>query len=236
MGTCISSPETRMLAASASGDLVTVKALLNRQKNMRRVNMGFRNEEGYTALHLAAAAGHVAVVEALLERGVTAAPTTDAGYTPLMLAAKAGHLDVCRVLGPATKAVKALESTDLSYANTALCWAAQCAPAETVAYLCQLGCSKEARSRYARATPLMLAADVDALDIVKVLLAAGANPHTKDSNGLTALARARLRESKQVGDLLERAMSSPPPDSPVVTGGSEKRRRSSSLRSSSMSY
>lgn len=114
----------------------------------------------------------------------------------------------------------------------------------------------------------MLAADVDAVDIVKVLVAAGADPRSKDSvrsglrgdtrqqhsrpapppaprpdhplpstrclqNGLTALARARGKNSKQVGDELERAVTASPivsfePIGGAVVVGVPKRRSSSS--------
>lgn len=104
-------------------------------------------QDGFTPLHAAASGGHTLVVKILLERGASAGITTDNGFTPLSLAAKCGHDDVISALGPATKTAKALEYSDLGYGNTALLWAAQCASAASVSYLCKLGCSTGARSR-----------------------------------------------------------------------------------------
>ena len=53
-------------------------------------------EDGSTALHAAAATGHAAVVEALLEAGADPQATGKAGATPLQLAAAMGHAGAVR--------------------------------------------------------------------------------------------------------------------------------------------
>ena len=56
--------------------------------------LDIKNEEGSTALHLAAKAGHVGVVVALLEAGADINARDGAGNTALCLASEAGHVGV----------------------------------------------------------------------------------------------------------------------------------------------
>lgn len=53
---------------------------------------------GNTALHMAAANGHVAICACLLEAGALTDTKNTAGNTPLHWAALNGHLDVCSLL------------------------------------------------------------------------------------------------------------------------------------------
>lgn len=83
-------------SAAAAGDLPSCVRLLAGRRQTRFA----RDELGRTALHLAASAGHEAVVRALLE---AAAPreldaTDTAGCTALQRAAADGHEQVVRLL------------------------------------------------------------------------------------------------------------------------------------------
>ncbi len=85
--------DARLLAVAQQGDLAGVKAALAGGAN---VNAG----EVYTGypLSLAAAGGHVEVVQRLLSSGAAVNRQADEGYTALMEAVVAGHPKVVKVL------------------------------------------------------------------------------------------------------------------------------------------
>lgn len=62
------------------------------------VTVDSSDDEENTALHLAAANGHEAVVALLLKRGALVDKTNAYGWTPLMQAARQGHTAVVVLL------------------------------------------------------------------------------------------------------------------------------------------
>ena len=78
------------------GDMPTVRALLD--AGDAAVNEGDAAREFETPLHLAAAEGHVNVIEALLASGATPAAATSAGWTPLHRAALWGQTKAAAAL------------------------------------------------------------------------------------------------------------------------------------------
>ncbi len=94
-------------AAAGAGDLARVARLLAggaRPESGSGANEGHRRARerdagGFTPLHYAARAGHVAVAEALLRAGAEAdAATTAGGATPLHRAAYMGHTAMVQLL------------------------------------------------------------------------------------------------------------------------------------------
>jgi ankyrin repeat domain-containing protein 50 len=59
-----------------------------------------KTDDGWTALHRAAAQGREAVVQLLLEKRADVEAKTDDGYTALHWAAERGHKAVVRLLTP----------------------------------------------------------------------------------------------------------------------------------------
>ncbi len=68
----------RLLAATESGDIAQMKALL-----AKRVDMNAVNAQGWTPLHVAAAGGNVEVVELLLQHRFDVNAASHIGATPL---------------------------------------------------------------------------------------------------------------------------------------------------------
>ena len=116
-----------------------------------------------TALHYASKSGHVQVVRLLLDAGASADLLSATYYSPLMLACTSVHVDVVRLLLAANATVDL--QTHLN--NTALFFAAY---------------PSEGRPQGARAQ----AAQVD---VVHLLLEAGADVHHRDKDGKTILHR-----------------------------------------------
>lgn len=89
-----STSSSRLLEASHRGHLDLVLKLLRRGKKINKVD-----EYGDTALHKAAACGHVEVVTALLKKHAELALVENlSGLTPFHLAAQFGKLECARLI------------------------------------------------------------------------------------------------------------------------------------------
>ena len=166
--------------ASDSGSLEVVRALLNAKAHPK-----------WQSLCYASANGHAPVVRALLEAkaDVNAGsqhPASAIGYTALMGAAHGGRVDVVNMLLEA-KAEVDMQS-DLAQCPTALMSAIKSESSEVVdnnkrVDVIKLLLDANADPNFANAsngeTALMAASEFDRLDVVRMLLLAGAN--TMDS-------------------------------------------------------
>ncbi|MGH9256867.1 MAG: ankyrin repeat domain-containing protein, partial [Vicinamibacterales bacterium] len=126
-----------------------------------------------TPLSLAAANGNAVMLEKLLEAGADANTAQPEGETALMLAAGTGNVAAIKVLLGHGADVTALDS---SKGQSALMWAAAEGHAAAVRLLIETGADVHARSK-GRFTPLLFAVRRGAIDVARVLLAAGAAPN-----------------------------------------------------------
>ena len=86
--------ETPLMTAARTGALPAVKALLSHGASAEAKD----DRRGQTALLWAAAEGHAAVVQSLIEAGADFRTRLQSGFTPLLFAARDGRAEVVRVL------------------------------------------------------------------------------------------------------------------------------------------
>ncbi len=174
------------------------------------------------ALYFAAIAGETEIARALLSRGVDPSARGNHGMTALHEAAWGGHLDLVRLL---VEAGAAVDLRERQFGATPVGWAAHGGRLNVVAYLLEnaavdlvdlveLGETGRVRTRVeghpaevdgadGSGAPLRAAAAAGNLELLRVLLDAGADPGLTDREGRTALDRARDFGRTAAVELLE---------------------------------
>jgi TonB family protein len=88
-------PDRQLRDWAAAGRTDAIRTLL---RESEQVDIGSRDEAGWTALMYAVKAGHATIVEMLLEAGANVHSENDAGETALHLAARHGRPQAARLL------------------------------------------------------------------------------------------------------------------------------------------
>lgn len=159
----VANPPPDLHVACAVGDVTSVRWALMCGADVSRLD-----PHGFRPLHVAAAAGHLAVVHALLEHGAridqqSARPGAYGGCTPLHCATAAGHAEVVRGLLAAGASVEQRDDAGFTSMHTA-------ARAGHRAVVKQLLLGGAAAEPYvAESTPLDLARQAGHHDVVALL-------------------------------------------------------------------
>jgi ankyrin repeat protein len=174
---------TALYVAAERGQAAVVQRLIDKGAD---VNLNGRS--GASLVATAAFAGRALIVKMLLAHGADGRTADDTGKTPIVYAAASGQLDIVKQLLAQDIDINARYANDLSV----LMWAsgpdervAEAQALEVVSYLLDAGAhidDKDARGR----TALMIAAEGNRSEIVKLLLAHGADPAIKDKAGKRA--------------------------------------------------
>ena len=214
--------ETALMKCARTGDLEAVKLLLARGANVN----ARETREGQTALMWAAAGNHSEVVRELLERGADVNAPAKSGFTPLMFAAQQGDLESARMLLAAGANVNAATNQEaLWQGDTALLVASASGHEALSIFLLEHGADPNAadengftalhfavmkglalitRVRIAKYAPYLVRPNM--IELVKALLAHGANPN------------ARVKKADGGDKLLRVTNVDPPPGSVSPVG------------------
>ena len=140
-----------------------------------------------TPLTIAAQAGHLDQVRALLARGEAANQADGRGITPLIRAARTGHTEVVGALLQAGADPNLRDAAGNRW--TPLVHAIHKHQNQAARLLLEAGADVEA-AEGGGATPLIFAAAYGNAEMVRELLARGADPTVKTTGGVTALGNA----------------------------------------------
>uniref|UniRef100_A0A5K3ETX1 ANK_REP_REGION domain-containing protein n=2 Tax=Mesocestoides corti TaxID=53468 RepID=A0A5K3ETX1_MESCO len=157
---------TPLIEAAKEGFDCVVKLLLQYGASVSQTT-----NTGYTALHYAAANGHLECVKLLLEHGSPLEEQNENGHTPLMEATSNGHIEVARCL---IEHGANINTHSTEFKESALTLASYKGHAEMVKFLLDAGASHEHRTDEMH-TALMEAAMEGHVEVAKLLLAHGAN-------------------------------------------------------------
>ncbi|KAG0483418.1 hypothetical protein HPP92_011502 [Vanilla planifolia] len=130
-------PRGEVIRAARSGDVVAVIKATG--------GVGESDQNGWTALHVAAFKGRAEAVRELLERGAEVEAVDDEGYTPLRCALEAGHTEVALLLvGSGARAgLKGLVKADVGIHRGAMAFWESCAAAVSAALKVNGICAEE---------------------------------------------------------------------------------------------
>uniref|UniRef100_A0A8D0KYA7 Ankyrin 3 n=1 Tax=Strix occidentalis caurina TaxID=311401 RepID=A0A8D0KYA7_STROC len=158
------------------------------------------NSSSETLLHVAAANGHLTIMEYLISKGAKTDVKDRKGRTPLHRAAEKGHGDAVKVL---LRHGAYMYSLDME-GKTPLHLAAQ----NNHGHIVKMILKEEARSYRNKHNFLHMAALKDESSLAKTLLKAGASTEGKDERGQTALSYAVSQGSENTAKVLLEAGAS----------------------------
>ena len=167
IGVAVHASSSDVADAAKARDAAAVRALLKQGADVNGAQ-----GDGMTALHWAASNGDAALTQMLLSAGANIRATTRlGGITPLLMASQAGHAQVVATLLAAGADANSATATGAS----ALMLAARSGNSETVTRLIETGANINAKEKGFGQTALMVAAGLDRGDVVKLLMARGAD-------------------------------------------------------------
>ena len=176
-----------LMEAALGGDLPAIEGLVRRVEgagevyNFNQVDPESKN----TALHRAAAAGHLDVVRYLVGRGAKAYKQNSSGKTPMQVAVESGHQDVVNEIG-VNDWMNMAKAGNLEWLN----------------YLHALGISIDLQENVRGQTALHKAVRENKPEAVKFLLERGARKDIKDHAAETPLNIATTSDFSDIVDLL----------------------------------
>ncbi|XP_074764166.1 LOW QUALITY PROTEIN: CARD- and ANK-domain containing inflammasome adapter protein-like [Athene noctua] len=181
-------------------DAVAKGYLSELEKTWRDNDIDALNSSSETLLHVAAANGHLRIMEYLISKGAKTDVKDRKGRTPLHRAAEKGHGDAVKVLLQCGAYMYSLDTEG----KTPLHLAAQ----NNHVHIVKMILKEETRSYRNKHNFLHMAALKDESSLAKMLLKAGASTEGKDERGQTALSYAVSQGSENTAKVLLEAGAS----------------------------
>jgi len=192
---------TALMVAAGAAEPKLVQVLL-----ARGADANARNRRGGSALMYAATAGDRESVQALLARGARINATAQNGWTALMLATARGFDPIVRLL---LEQGADPEIADI-YGTTPLIRAVQQERRSAARLLLEIGRARTEVRDESGGTALHHAAGQGEVELVRILIAHGANRAARNRAGQTPLDLATIAGHPAVVELLRRAAESSP--------------------------
>ncbi|XP_066453613.1 kinase D-interacting substrate of 220 kDa isoform X1 [Eleutherodactylus coqui] len=184
-----------LLSYVEEGNIAALKAVLEKCKDVDE-----RNENGQTALMLAAEQGNLEIVQELLQKRANCNLEDVDNWTALISASKEGHVEIVKELLDCNAN---LEHRDMG-GWTALMWASYKGCIEVVELLLSKGANPNITGLQYSVYPIIWAAGRGHFEIVKLLLQYGAKVNCSDKYGTTPLIwAARKGHLESVKSLLQ---------------------------------
>lgn len=183
-----------MHSAAASGDVPKILYMiaLGFDPNYR-----FANQENETALHAAAATGHLLIIHLLVQAGAVPDPVNDRLYTPLMLAVENHHEDIIEYLITAGSHLQPRGDDGM----TCLHLAAKAGNVEMCKILLNARLLNINMQDDGGWTPLVWATEHKHVEIVKLLMGRGADPNITDNEGNIGLHWSSFSGSMEISQI-----------------------------------
>ncbi|MCP5155976.1 MAG: ankyrin repeat domain-containing protein [Ectothiorhodospiraceae bacterium] len=193
-----------LLAAARDGDLAAVEAAL-----AAGAAVDTRDDRGRTALLVATVHDHPAVARRLIEAGADVDASDHQRDTPFLYAGAEGRIEILRM----TLAAGADLASTNRYGGTALIPAAHHGHVDAVRMLLDTAIDVDHVNRLGWTALLEAIILGDGgpthTEIVRLLLAGGADPDLADGDGVRPLAHAQSRGYRPIAALLEAAGARP---------------------------
>lgn len=185
--------DEQLLDASKSGNAKRIAELTS-----RGANPDAKNADGWPALTVATAEGHLAAVRALVAASANIDLGNDTGDTPLLLASMWGQTEIVLFLvqkGADVNLASHVAITPLMVANNA----------EIARALLKAGAKVNAKDETGETALHWKCGDAGDDEIVTALIEAGADVNVVPNDGRTALQRARTAKRQETVKLLLKA-------------------------------
>lgn len=184
-----------LLSYVEEGNICALKALLDKCKDVDE-----RNENGQTALMMAAEQGNLEMVQELIDKRANCNLDDVDNWTALISASKEGHVEIVKELLDSNAN---MEHRDMG-GWTALMWASYKGRTEVVEVLLSKGANPSITGLQYSVYPIIWAAGRGHSEIVKLLLQYGAKVNCSDKYGTTSLIwAARKGHLESVKSLLQ---------------------------------